>query len=693
MAESNRWVRTHCSRMDHGGCALFVQVQDGAVVGVKPDPEGYLNQGYACPKGLRGFERLRHPDRLLRPLKRQGERGEGRWVEISWDDALEEIASAFKRIRDAHGAEAVAFCQGMPKGLEHFVLIRLANCFGSPNVVAVQDVCHAPREVSGLHTCGFYPVVDFHQASALFLVWGSHPPRTNEEGAIGHLLLERVREGAELIVVDPRRSDLARRADLWLQVRPGGDGALALAFLNVVMTEGLYDQAFVAEWTHGFEELKAHVAGFTPEALEPHTWVPPEKVREAAKRYAAKRPAAIQWGNPLEHHAGTFDTLRSMVCLMAVCGNLDVPGGNVQANEPPIQGLAKFVRADLIPWKRERMIHAHHGAIPRLMTVPPAYFKRAVLHDDPYPVRGAYVQCSNPLLGYAGSLETEKALRAVDFLAVADIFMTPTAALADIVLPAATQYEFNDIGHYGLGHGIVLARPKVAEPPGECRPDMQILTDLGRLMTGPELWPDDHERFLEDLLAPAGLSYAAFVEAGYLKGPARFRKYRDGGFKTPSGKVELRLSQAERFGLKPLPVFDGLPGAQDADYPLVLTSAKSPCYLHSSYRWVEALRRLAPRPVVELHPSTAQAAGVREGEEILVETRAGAIRQTARLSEAVDPRVVYADYGWWFPEEGGWNPSSWQRANFNMLTSTARVGREFGTPNLKGIACRVRRIA
>ncbi len=686
-----RWVKTHCARMDHGGCALLVGVKGNRIVKIKGDPEGFLNRGYACPKGLHTAERLTHPARLKHPLQRSGKRGSGEWKPISWSEAIQTISEKFDRIREKDGARAVAFCQGMPKGMEHFVLIRLANLFGSPNVVAVQDVCHAPREIGGLHTCGFYPVADLHHPSRLVVLWGSNITRTNEEGAIGKLLLDQVRDGTDLIVIDPRRTALSEKASLWLQVRPGADHALALAFLNSIIEEGLCDDGFVREWTHGFDELASHIKVFTPEKMSEVTWVPAPLIRQAARSYARNHPAAIQWGNPLEQNTHTFDTVRAIICLMAVCGNLDVPGGNIQPNEPKLLSLGKYVRADLIPSKPQEMIHSHHRTIPRLMTVPPAFFRQAVLEELPYPVRGAYIQCANPLLSYADSLKTYEALMKLDFIAVSEIFMTPTACLADIVLPAATHLEFNDIGHYGLGHGYILARTKVVEPPGECRPDIQILNELGRTLTRAELWYDDYEQLLKDVIKPSGLSYDEFVAQGILKGEDKFKKYLDAGFRTATGKVELVLSKAKEIGLSSLPQWSGLPETEDEAYPLILTSSKDPYYLHSSYRWIDSLRKRSPGPEAQLHPQTAALYNIRTGDDVLIETRSGGITQRARLTDRVHPNVVHAAYGWWFPEGDAESQYEWQRSNYNILTSVDPLGKAFGTPNLKGIPCRIRR--
>jgi len=689
--EGIRWLKTHCSRMDHGGCALLVGVRGDRIMKIKGDPEGFLNRGYVCPKGLAAADRLTHPARLTHPLKRDGQRGGGKWQKITWPEAIDEIAWNLNRIKEVHGARSVVFGQGMPKGLDLFALIRLATLFGSPNVIAVQDVCHAPREVSGIHTCGFYPVADFHHPSELAVLWASNPTSTNEEGQICSLLVEQVKRGTPLMVIDPRRTPLAKRARIWLQPRPGADHALALGFLNVIIEEKLYHRPFVEKWTHGFDELAEHVRPFTPERMSEVTWVSPRDIRDGARLYASSRPAAIQWGNPIEQNIHTFDAVRAILCLMALCGNLDVKGGNIQPTDPDLLSLGEFVRSDLLPSKSKEMLHASFGTIPRMMTVPPTYFRRAVLHETPYPVKGAYFQAANPLLSFADSPLTLEALTKLDFLAVSDIVMTPTAMLADVVLPAATTFEFNDIGHYGLGHGYILARPKVVDPVGQCWPDLRIINELGKAISSAEHWFDDYEEMLEQVLKPSGLTYARFAEKGHLKGDERFQKYIPAGFRTPTGKVELMLSRAEKLGVPPLPRFSGLPEEPDHRYPLVLTSCKSRFYLHSSYRWLESLRKHRPHPRTEIHPDTAAANGIREGDDVVIETRHGAITQVAHLTDKIHPKVVNSAYGWWFFPQETRGDYDWSSSNFNMLTSAEVVGKEFGTPNLKGIGCRITR--
>lgn len=688
--EEGKVIRTFCSRMDHGGCSLLIVKKNGKVVDIKPDKNGPISKGYICPKAIASKEKLEHPDRLRAPLLRKGPKGRPEWEELTWERALDLIAERFLEIKRQYGPEAVAFCHGMPKGLDLFVMIRLANLFGSPNVVMIQDVCHAPREIGGLYTCGFYPVADLHSPSGVVILWGSHLPGTNEEGQICKLFFEKYKKGAMLIVVDPvLHSTIKDKVHLFLQIRPGTDSALALSMINIIISEGFYDKEFVNNWCYGFEELKAHVQKYSPEAVSKVVDIEPKLIYEAAKAYATLKPGCILWGNAIEQTKDNFSTIRSLIILMALTGNLDVPGGNIQPVEPKVTRLGEFVKNKLIPDKAKRMISAYYGVIPRLMTVSPAYFRKAVLEGIPYPVKAAYFQCTNPLITWPDSNLTERALKKLDFTVVSDVYLTPTTLYADIVLPAATQFEFNDIGHYGLGHGFILARPKIVDPPLYCWPDIKILNELGKRLTDSQYWYEDHEDLLREVIAPTGLDLKEFMEIGILKGDMEFKKYERQGFKTPTGKVELVLSKAEGLNIDPLPVpKTGL--EQEKDYPLSLTSMKEPLFLHSSYRWIQSLRRLQPFPQALLNPRTAKIYQIKEGQHFLIETPYGSISHRARFSTGVKEGVVVVKHGWWFPEYGIENGYVWKEANINMLTSVSELGREFATPQLRGIPCRIR---
>jgi len=691
----------------------LVHVEDGKIVKVEGDPESPLNRGTLCAKGIAQVERLNHPDRLLHPLKRVGARGENHWARISWEEALGTISDRFQEAIGRGEEGSIAFAQGTPKGLELYMMIRLANALRVPTVVTPGSICHMPRETAAMMTCGFFPVPDYDHPPTLILVWGSNLFQTNEEGVIGSQLRRAMDKGAELITVDPRKTLLAERARLWLKPRPGTDLALALGMIKVVVEEGLYDRTFTRKWTVGFDELQEHVAPLSLEEISAVTWVPEEVLREAVRLYARAKPACLQWGNALEHTAQSVQCARALLILKAVTGNLDTPGGNVNRVGPPVMRPGDLVLSRDFPEKRERLLSPQFRLAAQMGFTPSQVVIKAILTGKPRPIRLMYIQGANPLLSYANAEETCRALHSLDFLVVAEIFMTPTAQLADIVLPMATNLEFDDIGHYGLPHGFVLARPKVVDPPGECWPDSAVLNELGRRLNhGSAFWPN-LRTCLDDVLKPAGMNYEDFKRVGILKGKWRYRTYEEKGFNTPSKKVEIFSSRLKEWGYDPLPVYRELldsgksmgrakegergkgepresPEPLESSYPLILTSAKDPHYFHSAYRNLPSLRKLSPDPIASLHPNTAEGLNIREGDWLVIETPRGAIRQRAFLNCDLDPRVVVGAYGWWFPERKDLPLSGWKESNINILTdNNPPYDPAIGSTPLRAIPCRV----
>ncbi len=685
---AQEWFRTHCARFDHGGCGLKVLVQDGRLHKVAPDPDDPFSHGWHCRKGLSAKERLESPLRLTQPLRRNGPRGSGLWKTISWDQALDLLGQHFSHALQKMGPESLAFAQGAPKGPEFFLLLRLANLLRCPNMAGSQHVCHMPREQMALVTCGFFPVADLEGPSRCVLLWGSNPPATNEEGVLGGHLHTCLKQGARLVVVDPLRTSLAEKADIWLQIRPGTDDLLAMGFLHVIVEEGLYDREFVEKWTVGFEDLREVVKPYTPQRVAAGCWVPAEKIIAAARLYAQSRPACLQWGNAVEHTPKSADTCRALVHLMAVTGNLEEPGGNIRAEMPRLMALKDMIALDDFPDRSKKLLNQHHRIIPRLISVPSWMVVRSILNQSPYPIRCLYVQGTNPLLSYMEAANVKKALESLDFLAVADQVMTPTAALADLVLPVALPMEYDDIGHYGLPHGFITARPKLVDPPQECRSDLWILNEWAKRMElGDRFWAKESD-ILDAILAPSGLSYREFCEKGVLFGPRIFRSYEAKGFKTPSGKVEFRSSLLEKWGFRPLPTAED-PEALSHDFPLLLTSRKPKNFFHSAYRHLESLRNRHPEPTVWIPHATASQLGISEGQHVFIETMHGRITQRAHLTDALQHPVVLADFGWWFPERIDDPMRGWDTANLNVLTGVDRTDPVMATPWVRALPCRL----
>ena len=684
-------VKTYCARMDHGGCGILAHVENGRIIKIEGDPDSPLNRGTICAKGLAQIEKLNHPDRLKYPMKRTGERGEGKWNRISWDEALGTIAEKISEIIKGDGPRTISFAQGTPKGLELFLLIRLANLLNIPNISTTGNVCHMPRETASTLTCGFFPIPDYDYPPACVVVWGSNLFQTNEEGILGSQLKRALDQGAKLIVIDPRKTAIASKADLWLQPKPGTDLALALGILRVIIYKDLYEKAFVEGWTKGFPELKEYLQQYPLEKVSEITWISKEKIIEVAHLFSQTKPACIQWGNALEHNPNSFQCARALLILMAITGNLDVPGGNVNRPAPPIMRPGEFVLVKKFPNKKEKILSPEFRLSTMMGFVPSQLIVKAILTEKPYPIRMMYIQGGNPLLSYANSMETFRAMKNLHFLAVSEIFLTPTAQLADIVLPAATNFEFDDIGHFGLPHGFILARPKIVEPVAECWPDSKILNELGkRLGYGQYFWNDMRE-CLEEILKPAGMTYDDFKNIGILKGKWEYRGYEKKGFNTPSGKVEIYSQQLKEWGYDPLPAYQDLSESPLLkEYPLIFTSAKDPFYFHSAYRNISSLRKLSPEPIVLIHPETASHFGIDEGDWVSIETKQGTIRQKAKLNTEIDPRLIVLSFGWWFPERKDLELSGWKESNLNILTNNdPPYEPAIGSTSLRGVPCRI----
>ena len=689
-------VKTYCARMDHGGCGILAHVESGKITKIEGDPDSPISKGYICAKGLAQIERLNHPDRLLYPMKRMGEKGEGKWKHISWDEALDTIAGKINETIEQDGQKAISFAQGTPKGLEIYLMIRLANLLNIPNISTPGNVCHMPRETASNLTCGFFPIPDYSGFPACVIVWGSNLFQTNEEGIIGSQLKGAIERGAKLIVIDPRKTGIASKADLWLQPRPGTDLALALGMLRVMVDENLYEKTFVEHRTKGFPELMDHLQQYPIDRVSETTWVPKEQIVEAAHLFSQTKPACIQWGNALEHNRNSFQCARALLILMAITGNLEVPGGNVNRPPPSIMRPGEMVQIKRFPDKKEKILSPEFRLATSMGFVPSQLIVKTILTRKPYPIRMMYLQGGNPLLSYANATETFDAMKQLDFLAVSEIFLTPTAQLADIVLPAATNFEFDDIGHYGLPHGFILARQKIIEPRGECWSDSKILNELGKRLGLAQYFWHDMGECLDEILKPAGLTYNEFKKVGLLRGKWEYKSYEGKGFNTPSRKIEIHSQQLKEWGFDPLPDYQELPESLYStpelfkEYPLIFTSAKDPFYFHSSNRNISSLRRLSPNPIVLIHPETASLVGIGEGDWVSIETKRGRIRQMVKLSSDIDPRVIVLSFGWWFPERKDLELSGWKESNLNILTDNGPPYEPtLGSLPLRAVLCRI----
>ncbi|MCL0041284.1 molybdopterin-dependent oxidoreductase [Dehalococcoidia bacterium] len=418
MSNGGNTARTFC-RLCMGHCSILVTVEEGKVTGVAANREGPVDGSILCAKGLALPEILNHPECLTFPLRRKGDRGGGTWERLSWGDALGDISDKLKKLKQDFGSECVVL--GQPKGLELAFAQRFASAFGTPNISTPGHICHMPRELASNYTFGSPCVPDSKHQPHCIVIWGSNPLHTHRISPTQ--LNSALAGGVKLIVIDPRKTNLASRADIWVRPRPGSDGALALGMIKTIIEEHLYDAEF--EWVVGFERLEEHVKTFSLEEVGEVTWVPHERIKQAARLYVKARPAAIQWGNALDQTANSFQACRAVSILRALGGNLDVPGGDLLTIPLSLAKPGHFMLLRQFPRKPGRMVGGEFKLAARSMFISRQSSVKAILKEKPYPVRAALLFGTN--LSYPNADKAYKAMMKLELLVVADLFMTPTS--------------------------------------------------------------------------------------------------------------------------------------------------------------------------------------------------------------------------------------------------------------------------
>jgi anaerobic selenocysteine-containing dehydrogenase len=793
----------------HGYCALCIArcgcvavVENGRFTRLEPDPAHPTGQAL-CAKGRAAPELVYHPERLTHPLRRTRPKGDPDpgWQPIGWDEAMNLTAAAMRRAAEQHGPQAVAFTVSSPSttaiGDSTGFVQRLANAFGTPNAAITLDVCgwgraFATRYAYGVGSVGLGGGVgampDIQNAGVLIL-WGYNPSYTRLTHATA--VVAALKRGMRLIVVDPRHVGLAAKADLWLRVRPGTDGALALGLANVMIERSWYDRDFIREWSNGPHLVRAdtgrllteadlaaggdarrllawdHSAArlvpydtaagrydgdsaslalegeyriatlqgevichptfelyarlcrhYPPEAVEAICWIPRAQVEEAARLIWDARPASYYAYSGHEHHANVTQTARAMSLLYALTGSFDKLGGNVLFPAPP----AAPITGQELPAAQHKAPAVGLAERPlgpaRWGYVGTRDLYDAILGGKPYPVSVVLGFGANMLMAHADGRHGREALKRLEFYAHADLFMNPTAEMADVVLPVASAFEREAL-KIGFdispeAQSLIQLRPAVVAPLGEARPDTDIIFDLAtRLGLGEQFWDGDIEAAYRHQLAPTGVTLEQLrATPGGVRVPLQthYAKHAEPdatgapcGFATPSRKVEFFSQTFLEHGYAPLPEFEEPqigPVAQPElfkRFPLILTSAKPSLFCQTQHRALPSLRKRAPYPEVELHPAAAQSRGVANGDWVTIETPEGMVRARARLNDSLDPLVAVGEHGYWqaCAEIGlpGYDPFGSMGANVNLLIGTAVRDPVSGTAPHRSYLCEIRRAA
>jgi len=746
-------------------CGCINVVTGGVLTAVEPNPD-HPTGAALCAKGRAAPDLVASGERLLHPLKRTRPKDDPDpgWQRIGWDEALDTTADALRRFADAGGPESVAFAITTPSGTAmsdavHWVE-RLKNAYGSPNDIYGTEICNWHKDHAHRFTYGEGLAVPDYARTGCIVLWG-HNPSTAWLASAQRAAAAKKR-GAKVVVIDPRRAGLAAKADLWLRVRPGSDGALALGVAHVMIERGWYDAAFVRRWTNGpllvrdddgrfltagdgahlawdeatgtavpvapgagpdglalfgtfdvdgiacrpaFDHYAALCRAYPASRVAAECWVPADQVEAMARLLHDSGPVSYYAWSGVGQHTNATQTDRAIALLHALAGDHDAAGGNTHFAAPATNDVAGW---ELLPADQkaktlgvgDRPLGPPGGG---WVTTDDLY--GAILTGRPYPVRGLVGFGANLLVSHADAQRGAAALRALDFFVHADLFMTPTAALADIVLPVNTPWEREALR---IGFEIdadaaafVQLRPAAVASRGESRSDAWIAFALAeRLGLGNRFWNGDIDSGYRHMLEPTGVSLdtlRAHPEGVRVAVEAEERRYEHRGFATPTGRIEVYSERFRDHGYDPVPDYVaplGGGGGSDPAFPLVLTSAKAPQFCHSQHRHLARLRRHQPDPVAEIHPDTAAARGVADGDWIALETPSGRIRVRARLRDTMHPDVVSASYGWWqgCAELGlpGYDALGADGANFNLLISDAAADPISGSVPHRSYICEIR---
>jgi anaerobic selenocysteine-containing dehydrogenase len=719
----------------HIHCRVEAHIKDGRLERIEedkdlPGAEQARAIVRACPRARAAAEWLYHPDRLNYPLKRIGERGEGKWQAISWEQALDEIAEELKGIMERYGAEAIATSSGTGRTHDEY-RIRFFNLLGSPNNIGQGLICYGPGSMVSRAIYGwpdFYPAVG--RTTRCIMLLGANPKQAAR--GLWQAILISQREGAKLIVVDPRRTDAAARADIWLQLRPGTDCALYLSMINTIISEELYDKDFVDRWCYGFDKLAERAQDYPPEKVADITWVPAERIRQAARMYATTKPGVIVHTMGVEHLANCIEAIHARYILTAITGNIDVRGGEeMRSPHPQLREEYEIeLNEKLSPGQKKKQIGAERFKLSskygnELITktaksrigsghttfahAPSVY--RAMITGKPYPVKAMLTVASNPLVTQPNVKLVYKAIKSLELYVVHDFWLTPSAEIADYVLPCASWLERPGIFNYWDSASFVHVADAVVSPKLEGqhdrRPDYDLWRGLGIRLGQEEFWPWlSLKEALAYRLEPFGFgSFDQFMQktGGTIRPAKEEKKYEKVGFGTPTGKVELYSTILEKLGYDPLPKYYEPPESPVSapqvakDYPLILTTGvRHQPFYHSEHRQIDSLRKQHPDPLVQINPETASRLGIEDGDWVWIETPRGRIRQRCQYYKGIDPRVVAAQHGWWFPELPGeepWLHGVWE-SNINVVTDDEpeHCNQISGGWPLRGLLCKVYKV-
>lgn len=618
-------------------CGLLAKVKDGKVVKLDGNPEHPHSKGKLCPRGQAGLMTTYDPDRVLAPLVRAGKRGEGKFREASWEEALDIVAWNMLKIKQAYGPEAMVFSS--THNLSQVQFENLLQAFGSPNYGTQRSLCFNAMIVANQMTYGMEEPRRSYDGVKYILLTGRNLAEAISNSETGELI-EAIDRGAKMVYIDPRFTKTAGKATEWLPIRPGTDLALHLAFIHVIISEERYDGSFVDRYTTGFEDLAASVGGYTPEWAAEITGIPAETIRGIAREFSDAAPHALAHnGWRTSNFVNSFQTERAITILNALVGNWGVtllPAGGEESGslgKPPQPGYPRIsaLRLDGVPWKYP-FVPLKLGVFQEL--------RDNVLKEDPYPAHGWFISRQNPVQSIPDRKKTLQAFAKMDFIVSVDVILNDSSWFADVVLPESSYLERYD-PLMPMGAKAFLRQP-VIEPQGDTRSALWIFKNLGdRLGLGDFFQYKDEENYLTQQLAPLGVPLADVRAQGYVELPeGEPQVYR---WNTPSGKIEIKSSTLDNAGFSALPAWEE-PPAPKADEFYLLTGKDARQTQFATQNNL-LLKKFDDDPRLWMNEKAALENGLAEDDLVEVHSEVGKVRVRLEVTQAIRPDCVFLTPG------------------------------------------------
>ena len=687
-------------------CWIEATVENGKLVKVEPDRESPF--GRLCPRGALSDKIVNSDKRILHPLIRVGEKGEGKFRQATWEEALDVAAKGFLDIRDKYGAQALASYVGT-SGREDGTIRAVAGkdaCFrhlGSPNDMSCGSTCFTaanlltPITTLGMPQGCIQP--DFENAD-IIVVWGTNLKTNSGPGKLYERVKKAQKRGAYLIVVDPRKQGMGEEADWWIPVIPGTDGALALAMLKIVVEEERYDKEFVEEYTKGFPEFAEYLKTITVEQMSEYCGISEDDIRKLTDKLCSTTKVTLSVYTGIEYQRSAVQNYRAVQIFWAITGKYDVEGGMY------ITGMHMPVMPFLdIPDKNQAIGSKEYPFFYR-MTGQGQFSElpKAVLEDDPYPVRGLLIVAASPALTYPDKELWHEVYKKLDFLVVNERFMSEDAMYADVIFPATTYYE-NQIPVSSPFFGSKM-RNRIVEPVGEAKNDIHILQALAEKMgfgdaypktdEETELWMlDGNKELLEKIKAqPEGSVMPPQIPREYQKyKKGKLRKDGENGFPTPSGKYEISSTRIEQCGYVGYPIYKDIRGMTELgkkeDYPLIMTTgARSPIRFASFGPAIPEIVKREARPMIDIGIEDEKKYGVEDGKWAYVETVFGKQKFCVHICD-IAKGCIHVPFG-----SGGVHMlGDWKNSNINETCSMEYHDELSGFLVYKSMPCKIYAVA